>query len=73
MKAVFADSYYFFALLNPRDAAHGAAREFSQTYEGLIVTTAWCLRKWVTGFQPRAIEPYSLGSWIALTAIRFAN
>lgn len=41
MKAVFADSYYFFALLNPRDAAHGTAREFSQTYEGLIVTTAW--------------------------------
>lgn len=41
MKTVFADSFYFFALLNPRDRAHSRAWEFSGTYDGLMVSTAW--------------------------------
>lgn len=43
MKAIFADSFYDLALLNPSDNAHESARGFSATYEGRIVTTAWAL------------------------------
>jgi predicted nucleic acid-binding protein len=41
VKSVFADSFYFFALLNSRDNAHRRALEFSQAFGGLIVSTAW--------------------------------
>ena len=41
MKAVFADSFFFFALLNPHDNAHRRAWEFSSTFDGQIVSTAW--------------------------------
>jgi predicted nucleic acid-binding protein len=41
VKGVFADSFYFFALLNPRDAAHGRALEFSRAFDGLIVSSSW--------------------------------
>jgi hypothetical protein len=43
MKSVFADSYYFFALLNPNDPAHAKAVAFSQTWTDRVVTTAWVL------------------------------
>ncbi|MBX3414840.1 MAG: type II toxin-antitoxin system VapC family toxin [Pirellulales bacterium] len=42
MSGVFADSYYFFALLNPRDQAHAKAVAFSQRPASLV-TTAWVL------------------------------
>jgi hypothetical protein len=32
MKAVFADSFYFFALLNAKDPAHQKALSFLSTY-----------------------------------------
>lgn len=38
MKAVFADTFYFLALLNERDAAHKKAVTVSRT-PGLLVTT----------------------------------
>ena len=34
MKAVFADSFYFFALANPNDPAHGRAVAFVKTFTG---------------------------------------
>lgn len=43
MKTVFADSFYFFALLNDRDPAHQRALAFLQTYRGRLLTTAWVL------------------------------
>jgi len=43
MKTVFADSFYFFALLNSRDPAHGKAATFTAGYTGQIVTTGWVL------------------------------
>ena len=33
MNAVFADSFYFFALLNPNDEAHGRAAAFSASFD----------------------------------------
>ena len=42
MSAIFADSFYFLALLNDRDAAHIKAVEFAATNRELA-TTAWVL------------------------------
>jgi predicted nucleic acid-binding protein len=50
MKTVFADSFYFFALLNPHDPAHGKALAFTQSYAGRIITTAWILTELADGW-----------------------
>jgi len=42
MSAVFADTFYFLALVNERDAAHGKAVQFDAATQ-LLVTTAWVL------------------------------
>ena len=34
MPTVFVDTFYFFALGNGNDPAHGKAKAFSQTYRG---------------------------------------
>ncbi|HEV3416516.1 MAG TPA: hypothetical protein VG056_06880, partial [Pirellulales bacterium] len=39
MNTVFADSFYFFALINERDSAHDKAVVFSGEFHGRIVTT----------------------------------
>jgi predicted nucleic acid-binding protein len=41
MTTVFADSFYFFALVNDKDSAYAQAIRFLQTYQGRILTTAW--------------------------------
>lgn len=43
MKAVFADSYYFLALLSDEDAGHDRAVAVSRTLAGAILTTTWVL------------------------------
>lgn len=43
MNVVFADTHYFIALLNPKDAAHRAAIKFTSSYQGRLVTTEWVL------------------------------
>lgn len=43
MKVVFADTYYYLALLNPRDAAHARALAISATLSGRLVTTSYVL------------------------------
>ena len=43
MKEVFADTYYFLALLNPADMAHDAAAATAQRLDARIVTTTWVL------------------------------
>ena len=57
MNRVFADSFYFFALLNPKDVAHRKAREFSQQNQGPIVTTAWVLTELADGLATTANRP----------------
>jgi predicted nucleic acid-binding protein len=39
----FADSFYFLALFNPRDAAHGRAVSASRNIRGTLITTEWVL------------------------------
>jgi len=43
MKAVFADTYYWLALINPRDQAHHEALRLSQSLGERLITTAWVL------------------------------
>jgi predicted nucleic acid-binding protein len=43
MSRVFADTFYFLALLNPKDAAHARATAFTLAFEGEMTTTAWVL------------------------------
>lgn len=43
MTAVFADTYYWLALINPRDKAHLQATELAQTFNRPLVTTTWVL------------------------------
>ena len=43
MKACFADTYYFLALLNARDEAHGRAVALAGSLRRPLVTTTWVL------------------------------
>ena len=43
MKAVFADTSYYIALINPNDEYAGAACEYTRDFGGFLVTTAWVL------------------------------
>jgi uncharacterized protein len=51
MPTVFADSFYFFALANRKDAAHLKALEFSQTFSGILLTTVFVLTELADGFS----------------------
>jgi predicted nucleic acid-binding protein len=43
MTPVFADTYYWLALINPRDGAHQKAVALSHTLTQPLITTTWAL------------------------------
>jgi hypothetical protein len=43
MKVLFADTFYYLALLNPHDVAHRQAVALSQTLKAHTVTTVWVI------------------------------
>ncbi len=43
MRRVFADTFYFVALANPRDQAHARAVHWTASSQEPILTTAWVL------------------------------
>ena len=49
MKSVFADAYYFIALLNPRDRGHALAARWTAGNKGAIVTTGFVLMEVADG------------------------
>lgn len=49
MTRVFADSFYFFAILNPRDTHHAKALELSRRLAAPLLTTAWVLTELADG------------------------
>ncbi len=49
MQTVFADSFYFIALGNRNDPAHGQAVAFSQAYTGRLVTSGLVLTEFADG------------------------
>ena len=51
MKTVFADAFYFFALLSKTDEAHTEAVEFTRSYRGAFVTTDWVMVELADGLS----------------------
>lgn len=49
MTPVFADTYFFLALINPRDAAHPSAVAAANSRRGPLLTTAWVLTEVADG------------------------
>jgi predicted nucleic acid-binding protein len=49
MSRWFGDTFYFLALLNPKDARHNAAVAFSRTHGRSVVTTDWVLTELADG------------------------
>src|SRR5438552_17608246 len=49
MIPVFADTFYFLAFINPQDAAHQRALDFSQNTAAPLITTAWVLTEVADG------------------------
>jgi predicted nucleic acid-binding protein len=43
MRTIFADTYYFLALLNNTDEGHPQALAFTTSYRGRLLTTPWVL------------------------------
>jgi uncharacterized protein len=54
MNRVFADTFYFLALINPRDQAHARALTFTAAFQGRMVTTAWVLTEFGDGMSSPA-------------------
>jgi len=55
MTPVFADTFFFLALINPRDAAHQAAVSFDSARP--LVTTAWVLTERADGLAVTCDRP----------------
>jgi predicted nucleic acid-binding protein len=51
MSAVFADTFFFVAGLNPSDEAHASALAFSAKHKDAIATTAWVLAEVTNTFR----------------------
>lgn len=49
MTPVFADTFFFLALINPRDGAHAKAVAAAEAHAGPLVTTAWVLTEVADG------------------------
>jgi predicted nucleic acid-binding protein len=54
MNLVFVDSFYFFAILNPTDAAHLHAVGFSKQHAARLLTTTWILTEVADGLARSA-------------------
>lgn len=49
MTMVFADTFYFFALLNRNESRHAQAQRFASSFQGYVVTTQWVLTELADG------------------------
>lgn len=49
MKKVFADAFYYIALISPDDDAHAAARDWTAKFDGNMITTTWVLTEVADG------------------------
>jgi uncharacterized protein len=65
MKSTFADSFFFIAMMNVRDACHSKAFEMSLSLAGPIVTTQWVLVEVADAFS----KPQDRSRFIDLLAL----
>ena len=68
MKLIFADTYYYLALLNPRDSAHAMAVSLSQRGSGKMITTEWVLTEVADAFAAPSLRPAFLALLDSLEA-----
>jgi predicted nucleic acid-binding protein len=68
MNAVFADTYYYLALLSESDAAHATALQLSRTLSGTTVTTAWVLAEVADALASPVLRPLFLALYERLRA-----
>lgn len=54
MKRIFADTFYFIALLSPDDKDHQRAVDFSDGFVGQMVTTDWIITELADGMAKPA-------------------
>jgi predicted nucleic acid-binding protein len=73
MSAVFADSFYFLARLNPADEAHERAVRVGTQEVRPIVTTAWVLTEVADAMSNPANRPAFLQLLEMLTSSRDVN
>lgn len=66
MKPVFADSVYFFALLNARDRRHKRAARYAAQATNPILTTAWVLTEVADGLCDHAARHAVVRLWQTL-------
>ncbi len=57
MKTVFADSFYFFALVNDKDPAHARVTAYLRSFQGRMLTTAWVLTEVGDGLSHPSNRP----------------
>jgi uncharacterized protein len=57
MRPVFADSYYFFAFVSKDERYHQRAVDFTQTFNGNLVTTGWVLTEVADGLAKPLWRP----------------
>jgi hypothetical protein len=62
MIPVFADSFYFFAMLNERDPAHAKALAFTHAFRGQLLTTNWIVTELGDGLANRVPRVRPSGS-----------
>lgn len=58
MNTIFADAFFFLALLNKRDAWHPTAIQIIDTIEAPIITTQWVLVEVADTFSRPADRPF---------------
>lgn len=57
MSVVFADTFYYLAWVNSRDAKHERARQFSASFAGTVVTSDWVITELANGLCKAINKP----------------
>jgi predicted nucleic acid-binding protein len=57
MKVVFADTFYYLALVNPADVRHPQALAYTATFQGRMVTTAWIVTELADALSDPSTRP----------------
>jgi uncharacterized protein len=60
MKAVFADTSYYLALVNSLDEHHSIACQWTSEFSGTSVTTAWVITELANAMSQAANRPFFL-------------
>jgi predicted nucleic acid-binding protein len=66
MTPIFADTFYFLALLSRGDREHAAALRYAMAADRPIVTTAWVLTEVADGLAPALTRPQFLALFARL-------